>query len=92
MSLVPMLAVEARADERKDVIKSCRQQMYLSEGACSCLADRALAQLDARQRQWLTVGAVDIVKSAALSKSMSSADMGKIDTFMKQTPDQCVRQ
>ena len=93
LSLLPMPALAAAApSERTVIIKSCQKQMYLSEGACTCLADQALAQLDPKQRQWLVVGAVDVVKSAALSKSMSSAELGKIDAFMKHTPDQCAGQ
>ena len=91
--LLPIGAFAAApVNERTEIIKSCKAQMYLSEGACTCLADHALAELDAKQRQWLVVGAVDVVKSAALSKSMSTAEMGKIDAFMKRTPDQCAGQ
>lgn len=79
----------AYANERSGIIQSCQRQMYLSQGACGCLADHALAELSPMQQQWLEVPANDVVRSAAMSKKMSSAEMLKIDAFMKKTPDLC---
>jgi hypothetical protein len=89
LPLALAVAGPADASERAAIVQSCQRQMFLSQGACGCLADHALAELNPMQQQWLEVPATDVVRSAAMSKKMSSAEMLKIDAFMKQTPDLC---
>jgi hypothetical protein len=63
--------------------------MYMSQAACSCLADRAEAQLDATAIAYLSLQALDVTHSAAMAKAMTGAERNKIDAFMKTVPDQC---
>jgi len=83
-------AVDASApDARTGFVKSCQTQMYMSASACSCLADKAEAQLDAKAIAYLSLPALDVEHSTAMAKSMSGSEMNKIDAFMRTAPDQC---
>ncbi len=89
-SLVAPAAFAAPApDLRTSFIKSCQTQMYMSGAACGCLADKAAQQLDAKGMQYLSLQALDVANSTALAKSMSGAEIAKIDHFMRTAPDQC---
>ena len=77
------------SNARAGLIRSCVTQMYMSQAACSCLADKAEVQLDAPAIAYLSLQALDVTHSAAMAKSMSGAERNKIDTFMRTVPDQC---
>lgn len=79
----------APSNARAGLIKSCVTQMYMSQAACSCLADKAEVQLDATAIAYLSLQALDVTHSAAMAKSMTGAERNKIDAFMKKVPDQC---
>lgn len=93
--LMAMLGTNLPADaasapgSRAGFIKSCQTQMYMSAAACSCLADKAEAKLDATAIAYLSLPALDVTHSAAMAKSMSGAERNAIDAFMKTAPDQC---
>ncbi len=77
------------ATPRAGFIKSCETQMYLSAAACTCLADKAEKQLDAKAIAYLSLPALDVEHSTAMAKSMSGSEMNKIDAFMRTAPDAC---
>lgn len=76
-------------DTREDFIKSCEAQMYMPAPACACMADIADKKLDDTAIAYLSLDANDVVHSAAMSKSMTSAEIASIDNFMKTAPGQC---
>lgn len=76
-------------DVRTKFVGSCESQMYMSNAACGCMADIAEAKLDDTAIAYLSLAATDVVHSAALSKSMSSAEIASIDRFMSTAPKQC---
>jgi hypothetical protein len=77
------------SNARAGFIKSCQTQMYMSAAACSCLADKAEARLDATAIAYLSLPALDVTHSAAMAKSMSGAERNAIDAFMKKAPHEC---
>jgi hypothetical protein len=70
-------------------VKSCETQMYMSASQCACMADRAAKELDAQAIAYLSLPALDVAHSTAMSKSMSAAERVKIDHFMATAPHQC---
>ena len=74
---------------RAGFIQSCETQMYMSAPQCACMADIAAAKLDDTAIEYLSLAATDVVHSAALSKSMTSAEIASIDKFMQSAPKQC---
>ena len=50
------------------------------------MADIADKKLDDTAIAYLSLDANDVVHSAAMSKSMTSAEIASIDTFMKTAP------
>jgi len=83
-------AVAARAqDARATFIRSCVAQMDMSEGACSCVADRAATQLDAQSVAYLEIQANNGPVAAAAAKKLSGKEIAGIDKFMRTVPDQC---
>ena len=79
----------APSSPRAGLIRSCVTQMYMSQAACSCLADKAGVQLDATAIAYLSLQALDVTHSAAMAKAMTGAERNKIDNFMRTVPDQC---
>ena len=77
------------SNPRAGLIRSCVTQMYMSQAACSCLADKADVQLDATAITYLSLQALDVTHSAAMAKAMTGAERNKIDIFMRTVPDQC---
>ena len=76
-------------DVRTKFVGSCETQMFMSNAACGCMADIAEAKLDDTAIAYLSLAATDVVHSAALSKSMSSAEIASVDKFMSTAPKQC---
>ena len=70
-------------------VKSCQTQMYMSQVACSCMAAKAEAELDAKEVAYLSIPGNDGPAAAAATKSMSGAEIARIDKFMRSAPDQC---
>lgn len=80
---------EAATDMRKDFIASCEAQMMMSKPQCTCMADRAAAELSERGMLYLSLGATDVRNTAATAKAMTPAEMAAVDTFMKTAPKSC---
>jgi hypothetical protein len=83
-------AIAAKApDARTGFIKSCVTQMYYSEAVCGCMADKAATAIGPEGIAYLSLQALDVTHSAAMSKQMSVSERNKIDNFMKNAPHQC---
>jgi hypothetical protein len=80
---------QVASPERDAIVRSCIQQMFMSQAACGCLADQAAATLDPLQQQWLALGATDVNHSAPISKEMSHQEAMQVDAFMRSVPDSC---
>ena len=76
-------------DARAGFIKSCQTQMLMSASACACMADKAAQRLDEKSIAYLSLPANDVAHSTAMAKSMSGAEIAKIDAFMKTAPHEC---
>ncbi|HVW92886.1 MAG TPA: hypothetical protein VHB74_09780 [Devosia sp.] len=83
------LAAPRAADPMAGFIKSCQTQMYMSGAACACLAAKAGKELDPEAIAYLSLPALDVNNSTRLAKSMSGAEMAKIDRFMRDEPRAC---
>lgn len=92
MSSAPASAAPSPPQMHQAIERSCVQQMFMSEAACGCLADQAVAQLDPIEQTWLTLGANNVDLSAPLSKQMSRSEADEVDRFMQTVPDACTRQ
>ncbi len=89
LALALLTQPASAAPPRDGFIKSCQAQMYMSQAACGCLADKAEKQLDADGIAYLSLAATDVTHTAAAAKAMSPAQMAKIDKFMKTEPHAC---
>jgi hypothetical protein len=76
-------------DAREDFVQACEAQMYMPAPACRCMADIAEQNLDDTAIAYLSLDANDVVHSAAMSKTMTAAEIASIDNFMKTAPGQC---
>ena len=76
-------------ESRAKFVASCEKQMYMSQPACECMADIADKKLDDTAIAYLSLDALDVRNSAAMSKSMTSKEIASIDTFMRTAPKQC---
>jgi len=89
-ALLAIPAWAARApDARAGFVKSCETQMYYSTAICTCMADKAAAELSPAAIAYLSLPALDVAHSTAMAKAMSGSDRNKIDSFMKTAPHQC---
>jgi hypothetical protein len=70
-------------------VHSCETQMYMSHAECSCLADKAVAELDDTGIAYLSLNALDYRRASEMSKAMSGSELRKIDKFMSTAPAQC---
>ena len=83
-------AVAAMTDKQHDgFTKSCTTQLFESEATCECMAKVAGETLTDDAILYLSISATDVVRSAALAKSMSQAEINSIDKFMQTVPRQC---
>ena len=76
-------------ESRAKFVSSCQTQMYLSKPACDCMADIADKKLDDTAIAYLSLDALDVRNSAAMSKSMTAKEIASIDAFMRTAPKQC---
>ena len=89
LALVVVPVHAAAPSQRDGFVKSCETQMLMSAGECSCMADKAEAELDERSITYLSLGATDVKNTAATAKAMTSAEMAAVDKFMRTAPKQC---
>ena len=79
----------AAPDARTSFIKSCVTQMYYPQTVCACMADKAATSIGPQGMAYLSLQALDVAHSTAMSKAMSGSERNKIDAFMKTAPHQC---
>lgn len=76
-------------ESRAKFVGSCQTQMYMSKRSCECMAEIADKKLDDTAIAYLSLDALDVRSSAALSKSMTAKEIASIDSFMRTAPKQC---
>ena len=76
-------------ESRSKFVASCQKQMYMSAPACGCMADIAAKKLDDLSIQYLSLDALDVTHCAAISKQMTSKELGAVDSYMKTAPHTC---
>jgi hypothetical protein len=74
---------------RSKFVAQCQKQMYMSKAQCTCMADIASQKLDDTAIAYLSLDALDVTHSAAMSKSMTAGERNSIDHFMSTAPKQC---
>lgn len=70
-------------------VKSCQTQMYMSQAACACMAQRAATELDAREIAYLSVPGNNGPAAAAATRAMNSGEIARVDKFMRSAPPAC---
>ena len=63
--------------------------MYYSQAVCACMADRAAKSIGPQGMAYLSLQALDVAHSTAMSKAMSVSERNRIDAFMKTAPHLC---
>ncbi len=90
LASIVLASPPAAADERSDVDAACRTQQWLSAVACPCIADRAMANLNGKQRAWLIAGVrKDQTEANRLQGEMTNDELLQVGTFMAQNPVEC---
>jgi hypothetical protein len=74
---------------RTKFVTMCQKQMYMAAPQCGCMADIAAKKLDDLSIQYLSLDALDVTHSAAISKQMTSKELGAVDGYMKTAPHAC---
>jgi hypothetical protein len=82
-------AAEMTSRQHDSFMNSCTTQLFESEATCECMARVAGDTLSDDAILYLSISATDVVRSAALAKSMSQAEVASIDRFMQTVPKQC---
>ena len=67
----------------------CLGQLALGEDACTCLAERAMAELDDAQRDYLLLTVVNPPQAESSAIARSQADLTTIFTFLQQASVAC---
>jgi hypothetical protein len=94
--LVPAAAGAAESaygpkeDQRNLIAGICQTQLAIGQGACSCLADRAINELDDAQLNYLILSVVQPPAAANTEIGKSQAELGTIFTFLEAARRDCV--
>jgi hypothetical protein len=83
----PAVAMDGKQHDA--FLRSCTTQLFEAESTCECMATIAGKTLSDDAILYLSIAATDVVRSAALAKSMSRAEINSIDHFMQTAPKQC---
>lgn len=86
------VAAASTANERDDILASCKTQTWMPAGqaGCPCIADKAVKDLTPKQREWLIVsGKADPEALAAVEAGMTQNDKMAVGTFVAQNMMNC---
>ena len=89
----PSLAAESaygpKEDQRNLIAGICSTQLALDAAACSCLADRAINELNDAQLNYLILSVVQPPVAAGTDIGKSQAELGTIFTFLEAARRDC---
>jgi hypothetical protein len=83
------LPAVAAADPMGAFAKSCQTQMFMSASACACMAQKARAELDAKELTYLSIPGANGPAAARAAEGMSRSEIARVDHFMRTAPEQC---
>ncbi len=87
-----LVAATSTANERDDILASCKTQAWMPAGqtGCPCIADKAVKELTPKQREWLIVsGKADPEALAVVEAGMTPDDMLGVGIFVAQNSMNC---
>ena len=88
-----ILCTAAKADTRDRIIEECHAQLQLGDGGCTCIADKADAELSADQQDFLIAQVTDDqAATQAATAKLTVAEMTQVGLFMQQAPATCAGQ
>ncbi len=86
------LVLPALADNRETIIAECHTQLQLGGEGCTCIADRADAELSEQQQELLIASVTqDNAKRAEVAGQMSPADATEVGVFIQSAPQTCAQ-
>ncbi|MDQ3559474.1 MAG: hypothetical protein M3453_09880 [Pseudomonadota bacterium] len=80
------------AIQRTRLAEACGIELKLSEAGCRCLADRAVADLNNLQRDYLLATAVAPRAAERMRASISQQDIHVLATFLAAAEQECSAQ
>jgi hypothetical protein len=90
----PAAAAEAgkgpKEDERNLIAGICTTQLAIGDAACSCLADRAINELDQEQLNYLILSVVQPQTAEGSNVAKSQQSLASIFTFLEAARQDCV--
>ena len=87
------LCTTASADTRDRIIEECHAQLQLGDSGCTCIADKADAELSADQQEFLIAQVTDDpAATQAATAKLTVAEMTQVGLFMQQAPAACAGQ
>jgi hypothetical protein len=78
-----------KEDQRNLIAGICSTQLALDAAACSCLADRAINELNDAQLNYLILSVVQPPVAAGTDIGKSQAELGTIFTFLEAARRDC---
>jgi hypothetical protein len=84
------LGQESRETMQKTrIAEACRVEMKLSVAGCNCLADRALADLNDVQREYLLATAISPSAAERMREQVSQDDIQILARFLGSAGQEC---
>ena len=93
MLCATLTATHVLGDTRDRIIEECHAQLQLGDSGCTCIADKADAELSADQREFLLAQVTeDTAPTPAQTAKLTPAEMTQVGLFMQQAPAACAGQ
>jgi len=77
------------AQQKANLTEACGTQLTLSPAACACLAERAMGELTALQRDYLLASAVAPRAADRIGRDITRADIQTLARFLDTTSVAC---
>ena len=75
------------------LLKSCKEDLKLSESGCACVMEKIANELSDKQRNFLVASISNDQQAMQQGfKELTGQEMMDVTTFMTQTPMQCQNQ
>jgi hypothetical protein len=89
-SVAAEAGIGPKEDERNLVAGICTTQLAIGDAACSCLADRAINELNQEQLNYLIMSVVQPQAAAGSAIAKSQEGLASIFTFLEAARQDCV--
>ena len=85
-----LATVGAVAGDRETIHERCGIQLQLGDAGCDCIADRAMAELNETQREFLIAAVKDDAAGRQRGYAeMSGPELMEVTNFLTQAPTDC---